>query len=71
MARKWHPRGEPTFPDWRSAKPGTRVAHIRSGRTGTVVRPCPTYLVVDWDDVGFGVSRGRTSAPAFDLKRVE
>lgn len=85
MARTWHPRGEATFPDWREAEPGTRVEHIRSGRRGTIVRPSPmatarakggpragggSYLIVDWDDVGFGVSRGRVVAPAFDLRVI-
>lgn len=86
MTKPWHPRGEVMFPDWRTAEPGTRVEHVRSGRTGTVVRPSPmaaararggpdgggaAYLIVDWDDTGFGTSRGRVVAPAFDLRRVD
>lgn len=70
----WHPRGEPTWPDWKTAEPGTRVEHVRSGATGTFVRAIilgNSHAVIDWDDTGFGVSRGRVVAPAFDLKVME
>lgn len=74
---RWDPRGEPTWPDWKQAQPGTRVEHVRSGRTGTFVRvggqPGQKHntAVVDWDDVGFGINRGRTVDPAHDLKEVK
>lgn len=33
-----NPRGEPSWADWKQAKAGTRVRHVRTGRTGTFVR---------------------------------
>ena len=54
----WHPRGEPTWPDWREAEPGvTRVEHVRSGARGTFMRwprsqvkgRNPGYAVIEWD----------------------
>lgn len=77
MDANWHPRGEVTYPNWKSAQPGDRVEHVRSHYRGTVVHAIvgtissARYLVVDWDDVGFGITRGRVVAPAFDLKPVE
>lgn len=74
---KYGPRGEPTWADWKNAEPGTRVRHVRTGATGTFVRKGGgrpgaehrvTHATVDWDDRGFGVSRGRVVAPAFDLE---
>ncbi len=66
----FNPRGEPTFPDWKQASAGTRVRQVRTGATGTVVRNGARHLTVDWDDVGFGVSRGRVVAPAYDLEPI-
>ena len=77
---KWHPRGEPTWPDWKKAVPGTRVEHVRSGRRGTLARVVDgrtagnRYAVVDWDG-GYSVTghtyRGRVVAPAFDLRPID
>lgn len=69
----FHPRGTPTWPDWKQAKPGTRVEHVRSGRQGTFVkcsRNRHNGAIIDWDDTGFGVSRANCVAPAFDLRPV-
>lgn len=74
-----HPRGEPTWPDWKEAEPGTRVERVGSGRTGTFVKVgnrhpglrTNTFAVIDWDPHGrFGVQRGRVDAPAFDLRVI-
>jgi hypothetical protein len=69
----WHPRGEPTWPNWKSAEPGTRFEHVRSGRRGTFIKVDKNRnngAVVEWDDVGFGVRRTTVIAPAFDLRPV-
>jgi 2'-5' RNA ligase len=82
----WNPRGTPSFPDWKKAKPGTRVRHVRSGRTGTLRRAVNVdkparggnrFAVVQWDHgptgqhVGPGQGvTGRVVAPAFDLERL-
>lgn len=69
-----HPRGEPTWPNWRKAKSGTRVRAHRTGATGTFVKPSRIRnngAVVDWDDVGFGVSRDNVISPAVDLEVIE
>ena len=68
MKPRGYTTGEPTWtwPEWRKAKPGTRVRHNRTGRTGTFVRPNKNRhngAIVDWDDVGFGVTRATWSAP--------
>ena len=68
---RWSPRGEPTWPDWRRATPGQRVAHVRTGRLGTFVRGVGqkhAVAVIEWDDAGFGVVRGSVVAPAYDLR---
>jgi hypothetical protein len=66
----WHPRGEPTWPDWRSAAPGTRVEHVRSGARATFVKPSRNRnngAIVRWD----GLDRNSTVvAPAFDLRPI-
>ncbi len=70
----WNPRGEPTWPNWRKAKPGTRVRMVRNPAIeGTFVRPSKNRhngAIVDWDDRGFGVTRGYVVAAAFDLEVV-
>lgn len=69
----WHPRGEVTWPNWRTAEPGTRVQNVRTGRTGTFVQATSGYAVIDWDVVHawqIGPSRGRVVAPAFDLRPI-
>lgn len=70
---KWNPRGEPTWPEWRNAKPGQRIEHTRSGATGTFARwPVthpgrnPGYAVIQWDNG----STGRVVAYAYDLKVI-
>jgi hypothetical protein len=43
-----------TWPDWRTARPGTRFRHNRSGRTGTFIGPSKVRnngAVVVWDDI--------------------
>ena len=75
----WHPRGEASWPGWKSAEPGTRVEHVRSGRQGTFVRAVvrsgsTRFAVIDWDATQpwqSGPSRGRVVAPAFDLRPVD
>lgn len=78
MTAAWHPRGVPTWPGWRDAPPGTRVAHVRSGRTGTFTRvggrgPHAT-AVIAWDPrppmFGGRPIVGRVVAPAFDLRPI-
>ncbi len=64
----WHPRGTPSWPDWKQAKEGTKVVHVRSGMTGTFVRAVTAHAVIDWDHPQFGIQRGRVVAPAFDLR---
>jgi hypothetical protein len=75
MAAKWHPRGVPTWPDWKKAKPGTRFEHVRSGRQGTFVKasrhPSHNGAIVDWDPTQpwqKGPVRANVVAPAFDLR---
>ena len=86
MSSTWHPRGEPTWRDWKVAPVGTRVRHNRSGRTGTLRRVVGAerrsggsrYAVIQWDndklgrpvEPGAGVV-GRVVAPAFDLTPIE
>lgn len=46
--------GFPTFnwPDWRKAKPGTRIRNIQTGATGTFVKPSKSRhngAIVIWD----------------------
>lgn len=69
----WHPRGEQTWPEWKSAVPGvTRVQHVRSGAQGTFKqwpvthRGNPGHATILWDN-GF---TGRVVAYAFDLKEI-
>lgn len=74
------PRGEPSWPGWRRAKPGTRIAHVRSGRTGTLVRVVGagrrrgggSYAVILWDpSPGWPREEtGRVVAPAYDLRPI-
>lgn len=68
------PRGVPTWPHWRKAKPGTRVRTVRDhSGTGTFVKPSNSKhngAIVDWDDRGFGPSRGYVISPAFDLEVI-
>lgn len=71
----WHPRGDQTWPQWRSAVPGvTRVENVRSGMRGTFARwpatrpgKAPGYAVIDWDSG----SRGRVIAYAWDLRPAD
>lgn len=74
----WHPRGEPTWPDWQKAEPGTRVAHVRTGARGRLVRvvwgttPGTRYAVIRWEPRGFfGEVEGRVVSPAFDLRPLD
>jgi hypothetical protein len=74
----WNPRGEPSWPDWKKAKPGARIAHVRSGRTGTLVRAVVSgrgrggghYAVICWDPCPEWPHEaiGRVVSPAFDLR---
>lgn len=63
-----------TWPDYREATTGQRFRVIKTGRTGTVVKvadPRADFgLVVDWDDVGFGIVRGRVVSPAYNLEPI-
>lgn len=82
-SRAWHPRGEATWPDWKKARPGLRLEHVRSGRQGTLRRvvngrtPGNRFVVIQWDndalgrpvEPGTGVT-GRVVAPAFDLRPI-
>lgn len=73
--QEYGPRGKPIFPEWKQAKQGDRVRHVRTGREGTVKsvtvgQGSTKHMTVDWDDTGFGVSRGRVVAPAYDLEPV-
>ena len=75
MVSTWHPRGEPTWPEWRKAKPGTRIEHVRSGRTGTLKRVVDRrngYVVIVWDahERWPRETEGRVVAPAFDLRPI-
>ncbi len=86
LTEAWHPRGTPSFPDWKTAAPGTRVRHVRSKRTGTLRRVVNAdkrqrggnqLAVIQWDHdaigrhVGPGMGvSGRVVAPAFDLERL-
>lgn len=74
----WHPRGTPTWPDWKQAEAGQRVRHVRSRREGTFVkvagkRTGDQTAVIDWDpQPPFTVpARGAVVAPAFDLEPVD
>lgn len=70
----WHPRGEPTWADWKKAQPGDRFEHVRSGRQGTFVAVSKSKsngAVVDWDPTPFSKDqpiRANVVAPAFDLR---
>jgi hypothetical protein len=74
---KWHPRGEPTWPDWKKAKPGQRVEHVRSGDRATFVavsRHRNNGAIVEWDPTHAWQAspvRAYVIAPAFDLRPVE
>lgn len=82
--KTFHPRGEPTWPEFRQAIPGeTRVEHVRSGRTGTFARwpktppgkTNPGYAVIEWDVHNaagrrFASNRGRVVAYAFELRAI-
>jgi hypothetical protein len=79
MNAKWHPRGETTWPNWRDAPPGTRVEHVRSGATGTFVKPSKARnngAIIDWDPIEIaggipiGTRRGYVVAAAFDLRPI-
>lgn len=77
MTAAWNPRGVPTWPGWRDAPPGTRVAHVRSGRTGTFTRVGGrgrhATAVIAWDPMPPMFTRpivGRVVAPAFDLRPI-
>lgn len=75
----WHPRGEPTFPDWKKARPGTRVEHVHTGARGTLKRsvhgktPGSRFAVIEWDarPPMNRIVIGRVIAPAFDLRKVQ
>lgn len=70
---KYGPRGKPSWPNWRKAPAGTRVEHVRTGATGTFVKPARCKhngALVDWDDRGFGVQRGKVVAAAYDLRAL-
>lgn len=78
----WSPRGDPTWPNWKKAKPGQRVEHVRSGHQGTFVRlprtqagRSPRYAVIEWDARPGTVMNkpvvGRVVAPAYDLRPIE
>ena len=64
--------GFPTFtwPDWKQAKTGTKFVHIRTGRTGTLIRPGRNPhngAIVVWDGTLRGRSQRRT---ATDVPRI-
>lgn len=70
--RRFHPRGEPSWPDWKQAEPGmTRVEHVRSGRQGTFMRwprarrgtGSPPYAVIEWDPAPGMVKNSFTGVP--------
>jgi hypothetical protein len=66
-------RGKPTWPDWKKAAPGTRVRHVQTGATGTFVKKDKNRhngAIIDWDDTGFGVSRGNVVSAAYDLEPI-
>lgn len=70
---KYGPRGKPRWPDWRKAKPGTRVRVVATGRTGTFVKPSTNKhngAIVDFDDTGFGIQRGYVVAAAYELEPI-
>jgi len=79
MKSDWHPRGTPTWPDWKKAQAGQRFEHVRSGRRGTFVKIARNRnngAVVDWDPVQVGAvmmpaSRANVIAPAFDLRPID
>ncbi len=68
----WHPRGTPSWPDWKQAREGQRFEHVRSGAKGTFVKVSRNRnngAIVRWD-----AASDRTSyvvAPAFDLRPIE
>lgn len=78
---RWHPRGTPTWPDWKQGKEGQRVEHVRSGMQGTFQRAIvgktagTRFAVIAWDgQPGLGNGEpviGRVVAPAFDLRPIE
>ncbi len=77
LDRDWHPRGKATFPDWKRARPGQRVEHVRTGAQATVIRAVlgkngrGLHLAVLWDARnGLPAARGNVVAPAFDLRPV-
>jgi hypothetical protein len=65
------PRGEPTWPDWRKARVGTRVRLIQTGWTGTVIAVVASkshgYVRIQWDQSN---SAGVVTAPAYDLEVI-
>jgi hypothetical protein len=72
----WNPRGEPTWPNWRKAPEGTRFRHVRSGATGTFVKPARNRhngAIVVWDPRPPFTTphRANVVAPAFDLEPTE
>lgn len=73
-ADRWHPRGTPTWPNWKKAAPGTRVEMIGTGRQGTFVKASRNRhngAIIDWDPTPFSggkVVRGYVVAAAFDLR---
>lgn len=73
-----------TWPNWETAAAGTRVEEVTTKRKGTFVKRAGrngsgrvgdgcdrTGAVVDWDDVGFGVSRGRVAGACYCLRPIE
>jgi 2'-5' RNA ligase len=79
-----HPRGEPTWPGYKTDPIGTRVRHVKSKRTGTLVHRTMhhggkrvMHVTIQWhnDALGRPVApgkgvKGRVVAPAFDLERL-
>jgi hypothetical protein len=67
----WHPRGEPTWPDWKKAEPGARFEHVRTGARGTFVKVSRNRhngAVVRWDTQP--ARDAYVIAPAFDLRPI-
>jgi hypothetical protein len=63
-----------TWPEWRKAKPARVSGRTSTGRTGTFVQPSKVRsngAIIDWDDVGFGVTRSHVISPARDLAPIE
>lgn len=81
-----HPRGNPTWPEWKTATPGTRVRNVVTGYTGTLRRVSPgrrggsagnKWALIQWDNDALGRPvepgtgvTGRVVAPAFDLEVI-